>query len=74
MKNLNARTVLLSLLIIASLSSYIFLQTESVKIVSENIEIIEAEKTEKSQIYLPDVEMVKKVIQLTKTFLHPFQE
>jgi len=71
MKNLNTRTVLLTLLVIASLSSYIFLQTESSKVTSDNIEEIEMDNKDQSHIYLPDVELVKKVIQVSKALLHP---
>jgi hypothetical protein len=73
MKNLNARTVLIILLVIASLSSYIFLQTESSKITTEHIESVEPEIEEQSKIFLPDVELVKKVIHVSRTILHPFQ-
>ena len=74
MKNLNTRSVLLGFLIFASLCSYVFLQSESSKIASETIEVTEEQEQEQNQIYLPDVEMVKKAVQSSKTLLQPFTQ
>ncbi len=72
MKNLNTRTVLITLLIAASLSSYFFLMTESTKISNQTPKVEQTE--EQAQMVLPDIEVAKKICNVVRAVLHPFQE
>jgi hypothetical protein len=74
MKKFNYRSVLMAFLIIASVASYVFLSSVEVEFEEETaIELMEVEDTN-SEVFMPDVELVKKVVAIGKTVLHPFAE
>ncbi len=66
MKKYNTRSILLLLLVITSLSSYIFLNTATTNPPNP---VIEIEETAGQQIFLPDIEFVKKLVEVGKTVL-----
>lgn len=71
MKKLNTRSTLFLLLIVASLVSYIYLNTITVETIEEThtneLELEEAE--EQQNIILPDVQLLKKVVDTGRRFL-----
>lgn len=79
MKKITARTVLLTLLVAASLASYIFLNTtssgNSAEVIplgqssTELLEDIEDLDRPEREILLPDVHLLKKVVESGKRFL-----
>lgn len=72
MKKFNYRSVLMAFLIIASVASYTFLSSVEVEFEEEAaIELMEVEDTN-SEIFMPDIELVKKVVSIGKAVLHPF--
>ncbi len=75
MKKSNAFKVLFSLLLMASLASYVFLAAIAPRSADLNTaEVEELLEEEIPRISLPDVEVVKKVLDLSKLFLRPTGE
>ena len=72
MKKSSTRITLLAMLVFASLCSYVFLNTVSAKAISSNPdateETIEME-TDQQQLIMPDVELLKKVVESGKRLL-----
>ena len=74
MKKFNYRSVFMAFLIIASVASYTFLSSVEVENVEETaVELMETEET-KAEVFMPDVELMKKVFAIGKAVLHPFAE
>lgn len=77
MKNLSTRTVLFCLLVAASLGSYIFLNFASVQDGSENIFSAESRVEQyeedlegsESHIVLPDVQLIKRIVETGKRLI-----
>lgn len=71
MKKLNTRSTLFILLVVASLASYIFLNTVTIEYTEEaQTNELELEEEEVQQnIILPDVQLLKKMIDTGKRFL-----
>jgi len=68
MKKYSIRSILLLLLVVSSLSSYVFLNTVSSSNTPNN-GVTEIEETTSQQIVLPDIELVKKLVEVGKTVL-----
>ncbi|MEN0006135.1 MAG: hypothetical protein AAF798_18435 [Bacteroidota bacterium] len=72
MKKLSTRTVLIILLVVASLSSYVFLSTRATSYTATpNTELteeqaIQEEVDSEQEIILPDVQLLKKAIEAGK--------
>jgi len=76
MKKVNFRSVFMALLMAGSFASYVFLSTVDVDNLEEAaIELngVEATDTD-AKIYMPDVELVKKVAAIGKAVMHPFSD
>lgn len=74
MKRLNIRSIIWTLLIGASLASYIYLNSKSTNYeqsFSQQNDKLEAEEEREasSAIFLPDVALVKKILNITKIVL-----
>ncbi len=76
MKKTNTRTILLGLLVAASFGSYIFLHTASfdgkmysTEVPSEQQVIEEEIESNSPEIYVPDVAVIKKMLETTRKFL-----
>lgn len=77
MKKVNTRSILLTTLILASALSYIYLNTVTIpdtsKVVESKEAVQEDVKTEvdgeQKELILPDVQLLKKVVQTGKRFL-----
>ena len=67
MKKVSFRSVLMTLLIAASLSSYLFLQ--SIEISEADIQAIESYEEEQEKAAFPEIELMKKVLKITKTII-----
>ena len=76
MKKVNYRSIIMAVLMVASLSSYIYLT--SVKFSNKadiGIEFkIDDAKEKEAEIYMPDVELVKKIFSIGKAVMHPFSK
>ena len=76
MKKVNFRSFLMTFLIVTSFASYIFLNVvhfknvEATALQSKNIKT----ENEEVRVFMPDVELVKKIVTITKAVLHPFAE
>ena len=77
MKKQTTRTVLIALVVLASLVSYIYLNTVEVKTVNtsdqyqliESDEELQEEAAANTRLLLPDVEVIKKVIETGKSLI-----
>jgi len=76
MKKVNYRSIFMVLLVAASLASYTFLssvQTNILKETKAEIESVEV-KEPSSKLFMPDVELMKKVLEISKAVFHPFSD
>ncbi|PHN06180.1 hypothetical protein [Flavilitoribacter nigricans] len=78
MKKQTARTVLVALVVLASLVSYIYLNTVELNTSSEkatqyqlmeNEEQLDEETVTNTKLYLPEVALIKKVIETGKSLI-----
>ena len=67
MKKVNFRSALIALLVITSLSSYLYLQ--SIEIEESEVQATEIYKSEEEQAAFPEIELVKKVLEISKTII-----
>lgn len=76
MKKVNIRSVFMALIMVASLASYIFLSSIQTDLLEETAIELESVQVEESasEIFMPDVELVKKAIEVGKAVFHPFAE
>lgn len=76
MKKVNFRSVFMVLLIVGSLASYIFLNSVKIDNLEETtteLNSVEVDNTD-AKLYMPDVELVKKVVAIGKAVMHPFSD
>ncbi|MEM1217373.1 MAG: hypothetical protein AAGH79_00600 [Bacteroidota bacterium] len=68
MRRINTRTILVALLALASICSYAYLSSMSSQVEASSLEVeaTEAESTDQAELLMPDVHMVKKVLELGK--------
>lgn len=74
MRKFSTRSVLLALLVITSICSYIYLNTVSVSATESANQATEVESTnemdeQESELVLPDLRVVKKVLETGKKFI-----
>lgn len=71
MKRINTRTVLVILLACASISSYIFLTSVSRQAEEASVELeqVDAESTDQTELLMPDVQMVKKLLEASRRIM-----
>ncbi len=72
MKNNKIKTVLFSLVIMMSLSSYLFLNSLSIPIPTSDINIEEVglnDLTKQNEVTLPDVQIIEKGVEMMKRVL-----
>ncbi|MFT4760388.1 MAG: hypothetical protein ACI9XO_001004 [Paraglaciecola sp.] len=74
MKKFNYRSVFMAFLIVASLASYAFLSSVEVEYKKETAIELTDVKDSKTGVFMPDVELVKKVVAIGKAVLHPFAD
>ena len=72
MKKVNLRSIMMAFVVIASLSSYVFLSTVSVDHIDQaSIEASDYESQDnETEVLMPDVELVKKVVQVGKALFN----
>lgn len=72
MKKVNLRSIMMAFVVIASLSSYVFLSTVSVDTIDQaSIEANDYESQDnETEVLMPDVELVKKVVQVGKALFN----
>lgn len=64
----------MAFLIVASLASYAFLSSVEVEYKKETAIELTDVKDSKTGVFMPDVELVKKVVAIGKAVLHPFAD
>ncbi|MFQ5446398.1 MAG: hypothetical protein ACE5FF_05645 [Saprospiraceae bacterium] len=77
MKKLKIQTLIWGMLILVSLMSYLYLNSAVVKeyvsnspeISATDTEVDEDEMQNESKIFLPDIELIKKILDISKTLL-----
>lgn len=81
MKKFNFRLIFCSLLMVSSLSSYIYLSTvssqqSSLSTTNQLLQIVTEEQPveEQKDIYLPDVDILKKAFELTRRMIQTTPE
>ena len=78
MKKVNYRSIFFVFVAALSLSCYLFLHSVQNELKAEAVvetEFIEVEESESaSEVFMPDVELVKKVLEVSKAILHPFSK
>lgn len=74
MKKLNVRQFCLALLMTASLSSYLYLHNAALETPPDDIVEEQIIEDAAPTMYLPDVALAKKFIEVSKVLLHPFKE
>jgi hypothetical protein len=70
MKKIGTRSILLTLLVMASLSSYVYLSMVPTQPVAQDAYSQPILEDEGSDIVLPDVEMAKKLLEAGKKVIH----
>ena len=71
MRRINTRTILIAILAVASISSYVYLSSMSRQMEEASVEVeqLEAESVDQTELLMPDVHMVKKFLEVGKRIL-----